>query len=174
MIGTRTGPAESETMTARTYASVNVMSEIVEHVSDDDPLWVPLHGGVSFRPLMFDCSKGAWSNVLKVKPGGSLACHYHTSPVHAFVLDGAWRYLEHDWVAETGSFIYEPPGELHTLVADETRGMKTFFVTTGSLVYTDSAGRQNGFEDVFTRLALFRDHLAAQGLDQTIADQLIR
>ncbi len=35
---------------------------------------------VQFRPLMFDCSNGAWSNVLKVTPGGSLACHYHTAP----------------------------------------------------------------------------------------------
>lgn len=161
-------------MTIPAYRSVNLMSEIVEHVAEDDPLWVPLHGGVSFRPLMFDCSKGAWSNVLKVKPGGSLACHYHTAPVHAFVLEGSWRYLEHDWVAETGTFIYEPPGELHTLVADAARGMKTFFVTTGSLVYTDQAGNQTGFEDVFTRLSMFRDHLAASGLDQTIADQLVR
>lgn len=161
-------------MTVTPFHSVNLMSEIVEHVAADDPLWVPLSGGVSFRPVMFDCSKGAWSNVLKVTPGGSLACHYHTAPVHAFVLDGSWRYLEHDWVAEAGTYIYEPPGELHTLVADAARGMRTFFVTTGSLVYTDADGMQTGFEDVFTRLALFRDHLAAHGLDQTIADQLIR
>lgn len=161
-------------MSVKPFHSVNVMSEIVEHVAEDDPLWVTLAGGVSFRPVMFDCSKGAWSNVMRIAPGGSLACHYHTAPVHAFVLEGSWRYLEHDWVARAGTFIYEPPGELHTLVADETNGMRTFFVTTGSLIYTDSAGRQIGFEDVFTRLALFRDHLARQGLDQTIADQLIR
>jgi hypothetical protein len=156
------------------FSSVNEMSEIVQNVSADDPLWVPITDQVQFRPLMFDCSNGAWSNVLKVSPGGSLACHYHTAPVHAFVLEGAWRYLEHDWVAETGSFIYEPPGEMHTLYADETRGMSTFFVTRGSLVYSDAAGKQIGFEDVFTRLARFREHLSALGLDQTIADQLIR
>ncbi len=79
------------------------------------------------------------------------------------MLEGAWRYLEHDWVAETGSFIYEPPGEVHTLHADEKRGMSTFFVTRGSLVYTDARGKQIGFEDVFTRLARFREHLAAAG-----------
>lgn len=156
------------------FRSVNEMNDIVQHVSPDDPLWVPISTEVHFRPLMFDCSNGAWSNVLRVSAGGTLACHYHTAPVHAFVLDGAWRYLEHDWIAETGSFIYEPPGEVHTLVADEKRGMRTFFVTRGSLVYTDSDGRQIGYEDVFTRLALFRDHLSAKGLDQTIADHLIR
>jgi 2,4'-dihydroxyacetophenone dioxygenase len=77
-------------------------------------------------------------------------------------------------LAETGSFIYEPPGEVHTLVADEKRGMTTFFVTRGSLIYTDKAGKQIGYEDVFTRLARFREHLAESGLDQTVADHLIR
>jgi 2,4'-dihydroxyacetophenone dioxygenase len=156
------------------FDSVNIMTEIVQHVSEDDPLWVPLTKEVQLRPLMFDCSNGAWSNLLRVTPGGSLACHYHTAPVHAFVVAGAWRYLEHDWLAETGSFIYEPPGEVHTLVADEKRGMTTFFVTRGSLIYTDKAGKQIGYEDVFTRLARFREHLAESGLDQTVADHLIR
>ena len=32
---------------------------------------------------------------------------------------GHWRYLEHDWVAKPGTFIYEPAGEAHTLVITE-------------------------------------------------------
>ena len=44
------------------FDSVNVMSEIVQHVSEDDPLWVQLTDQVRLRPLMFDCTNGAWSN----------------------------------------------------------------------------------------------------------------
>ena len=28
-----------------------------------------------------------------------------------YVIKGSWRYLEHDWVAEEGGFVYEPPGK---------------------------------------------------------------
>ncbi len=109
-----------------------------------------------------------------MRPGGSLATHYHVGTVHAYVLEGSWRYLEHDWVAPAGTFIFEPPGEIHTLVADPALGMTTFFVNRGSLIYTDQAGHQIGFDDVFTRLALFRRHLAARGLDPAIAKAMIR
>jgi hypothetical protein len=29
---------------------------------------------------------------------------------------GHWRYLEHDWTAKPGTFIYEPAGELDALI----------------------------------------------------------
>ena len=58
--------------------------------------------------------------------------------MHAFTLKGSWRYLEHDWVAGEGTFVYEPPGEIHTLEADPKTGMTTFFVTRGALIYTDA------------------------------------
>ena len=35
------------------------------------------------------------------------------------MIKGRWHYLEHDWVAEEGTFVYEPPGEIHTLMVDE-------------------------------------------------------
>jgi hypothetical protein len=55
---------------------------------------------------------------------------------------GAWRYLEHDWVAREGSFVYEPPGEIHTLVVDEAVGaaeMITFFNIHGAMIYVDDS-----------------------------------
>ncbi len=39
--------------------------------------------------------------------------------MHGFVLKGHWHYLEHDWVAEEGGYVYEPPGETHTLVVPD-------------------------------------------------------
>jgi quercetin dioxygenase-like cupin family protein len=40
--------------------------------------------------------------------------------VHAFTLRGEWHYLEHDWIAKTGDYVFEPPGETHTLVVPTT------------------------------------------------------
>lgn len=156
------------------FSAMNVMSEIVDDTEGDSRLWIQLTEDVRQRPLLFDCTNGAWSNLLSIRPGGQLACHYHTGPVHAFTLKGSWRYLEHDWVSPQGTFVYEPPGEIHTLQADPKTGMTTFFVTRGALIYTDKSGHQIGYEDVFTRLARFRRHLAENGLDPAIADRMIR
>ena len=43
---------------------------------------------------------------------GLLNRHRHTGPVHGFVVKGTWKYLEHDWVATEGSYVFEPPGAL--------------------------------------------------------------
>lgn len=157
------------------FKSVNRIDEIVQHANDaNEREWVPLADGVALRPFMFDVTNGAWSSLLRIAPGKRLACHYHTQTVHGFTIKGSWRYLEHDWLASAGTFIFEPPGELHTLFADPKLGMTTFFVTRGSLIYTDGGGRQIGYEDVFTRLALCRARYATAGFDPGIIDAMIR
>ena len=68
------------------------------------------------------------------------------------MIKGRWKYLEHDWTAEEGSFVYEPPGEIHTLtVPDDCAEMITFFNISGAMIYLDAEGRQIGYEDVFTQ-----------------------
>ena len=92
-------------------------------------------------------------------------------------IKGAWRYLEHDWVATEGSFVYEPPGEIHTLVVDEQVGtteMITFFNIHGAMVYVDDAGNTTGYEDVFTKITMCRQHYEAVGLGGGYVDQFIR
>lgn len=157
------------------FHSVNVVTEVVTDSAPDDPCWVPLGPGVAFRPLMFDVTQGGWSTLLRVAPGCKLARHYHTAPVHGYTIRGSWRYPEHDWVAKPGTYIFEPPGEAHTLVVDDGgEEMETFFVTRGSLIYTDEAGNQTGYEDVFTRLKQARAHFESTGLDQSIIDGMLR
>jgi hypothetical protein len=64
-----------------------------------------------------------------------------------------WRYLEHDWVATEGSYVYEAPGETHTLVVDEhVEEMITLFQVNGAMIYVDPDGRVQGYEDVFTKI----------------------
>jgi quercetin dioxygenase-like cupin family protein len=111
---------------------------------DDERVWVPQAPGVWFRPLLLNTVTGSWCNLLRVRKAGVLSRHIHPSWVTGYVIRGAWRYLEHDWVATEGSFVYEPPGEIHTLVVDEQVGateMITFFNIHGAMVYVDEAGR---------------------------------
>ena len=144
-------------------------------VPTDDRIWVPQAENVWFRPLCLNRSAGYWMNLLKVRKSGVLSRHRHPGPVHAFVIKGSWRYLEHDWVATEGSYAFEPPGETHTLVVDEgVEEMITFFQVNGCMYYVDPWGRNTGYEDVFTKIDLCRDHYEKVGLGRDYVDQFIR
>ena len=92
---------------------------IASAIPDDERVWVPQGENVWFRPLCLCASRGYWMNLLRVRKSGVLSRHRHPQPVHGYVIKGRWRYLEHDWVAEEGGYVYEAPGETHTLVVDE-------------------------------------------------------
>ena len=142
---------------------------------DDELLWVPQNDSVSFRPLCFCTSGGYYVNLLRVKGSGMLSRHRHPGPVHGHVLKGKWRYLEHDWVAEAGSYVFEPPGEIHTLVVPEgVEEMITLFHVTGALLYCDPDGNVVGAEDVFSKLELAKKHYAAIGLGEDYVRQFVR
>ena len=101
--------------------------------------------------------------------------HRHPGPVHGYVIKGSWRYLEHDWVAEEGGFVYEPPGEVHTLTVDEgVEEMITMFNVNGAMIYVDEKGDTVGYEDVFTKIEMCRKHYEAVGLGAGYVDQFIR
>jgi 2,4'-dihydroxyacetophenone dioxygenase len=143
--------------------------------TDDERMWIPLGENVHSRPLCFNVSQGYWTHVMRVRRSGFINRHRHASPVHAVVLKGRWRYIEHDWTAEAGSYVYEPPGETHTLVVPEGVGeMQTFFHTSGVLLYVDAAGSVERYEDVFTRLELARRHFERVGLGANYVQRFVR
>lgn len=157
-------------------AAPGMLREIVEMaIPDDERVWVPQAPNVSFRPLMLNTTSGGWWNLLRVTKTGVLSRHRHPSMVCGFVLKGRWRYLEHDWIAEEGGFVYEPPGEVHTLVIDPPcTEMITFFNVNGAMVYVDEQGNTIGYEDVHTKIDMCRKHYAAVGLGADYVDRFIR
>jgi hypothetical protein len=141
----------------------------------DERLWVPLDDGVWSRPLHFDVTQGQYTHLMRVTRQGIVARHRHTGPVLAHVLKGRWHYLEHDWVAEEGSFAFEPPGETHTLVVPEgCTEMATLFNVTGALIYVAPDGTALGYDDVFTRLEKTRAHFESVGLEPDCLASLVR
>lgn len=165
---------------------------------NDERLWIPQTDCISFRPLCFSISNGYYVNILRVRGlCGILSKHKHTGPVHGYVMKGYWKYIEHNWIAKPGSYIYEPPGEIHTLIVlphqdhyDETTSgsssnsntnhddtnneMMTLFHVTGSLLYCDNDDKVIGYDDVFTKLELTKKHYQKIGLSEDYIQQLIR
>jgi len=141
----------------------------------DERIWVAQAPNVWFRPLCLSATQGYWVNLLKVKRAGVLSRHRHTNPVHGYVLKGRWHYLEHDWVAEQGGYVYEPPGETHTLVVpDDVEEMITLFQVNGIMLYVDPDGNALAYEDVFSKIALCRAHYEACGLGGDYVERFIR
>jgi len=145
---------------------------------NDDRLWVPYADGVWIQPCHFNVTSGGMSVILKGLPGAVLGTHYHVGTVRGYTMQGHWRYLEHDWIAKPGTFIYEPAGEAHTLVIleDSPEPAIILFMVEGGLVYLDKPvdGGFAAYEDGFTALELCRKHYREAGLDVNQLDLLVR
>jgi 2,4'-dihydroxyacetophenone dioxygenase len=110
--------------------------------------WVPQADGIWFKPLRVCLERGTWTNLLRVTKQGTVSLHRHLDAVEAWVIKGEWRYLERDWVARPGTYVFEPPGDVHTLVNAGEEEMVTLFSIHGPIEYVGPNG-----ETVFTETA---------------------
>lgn len=143
--------------------------------TEDERLYVPFTETVSSRPLWISPSQNRWCDILMSKKAGLVNRHYHPHQVFAYTISGKWGYLEHDWTATAGDFVYETPGEGHTLVAYEHQDpMKVFFIVEGPLIWLDEQGESNGYFDVHQYIALCREHYEKIGIGAAFVDTLFR
>ena len=141
----------------------------------DERLWAPISEGIWSRPIHLNVTGGFYVHLLRVRRSGLLQRHRHSGQVHAYVIRGKWLYLEHDWVARAGCYVFEPPGETHTLVVpDDCTDMVTLFTVHGALMYVDPQGNSTGYDDVFTRIEKYRAHFEAVGLGADYVREFMR
>ena len=148
---------------------------IADAATEDERFYAPLSETVGTRPLWISPSQNRWCDVLMCRGAGLVSRHYHPQQVFAYTISGKWGYLEHDWVATAGDWIYEAPGEAHTLVAYECdEPMLVTFNVTGPLIWLDENGDPNGTFDVFDYIKLCRDHYEKAGIGADYIDRLFR
>jgi len=102
--------------------------------------WVPFGDKAAIRHLAFDTRHNTFGNILWIKKSGVVGTHKHRGTVVMVCLEGSARYLEYDWVAHPGDFIYETPGLVHTLVSDHPEGVKLFGWLQGPIEFYDENG----------------------------------
>ncbi len=135
-------------------------------IASDDIPWVPQEPGRWFKPLHFFTSSGTWINLVRMDPGRQIRRHVHAGgSVHAYVLAGSWRYLEHDWVAKPGSYVYEPAGGCHTLEVLREEEMITLFIVNGVIQYLDDEGNVVQQDDLHSRRSQYLDHCRSLGVE---------
>ncbi len=137
-------------------------------VLDEIP-WVPYAEGIFVKPVRLNRKTGLWANITKVEGGMQINRHYHVNGVTGFVLEGSWYYEEKDWVARKGSFVWEPPGDIHTLISNE-EGTTTLFQLEGALLYVDDDDNVVGFDDVLNHTHKYHEFCRAEGIEPVDLD----
>jgi len=126
--------------------------------------WVPFGENAALRHLHFNVRRNTFSNVLWIKKAGVIGTHKHRGTVVMFCLEGSARYLEYDWVARPGDFIYETPGLIHTLVSDDPNGVKLFGWLEGPIEFYDDNGKFIETLDVWWYINHYETHCREHGI----------
>ncbi|WP_156919982.1 2,4'-dihydroxyacetophenone dioxygenase family protein [Comamonas composti] len=150
-------------------------SYVPDAATHDMRMYAPFTETVASRPLWISPQRNMWCDILLATSAGLVNRHYHPHEVFAYTISGQWSYLEHDWVATRGDFVYESPGEGHTLVAHEhEEAMRVLFIVKGPLIWLDRNGHADGYFDVHDYIAMCRTHYEAVGLGAAYVDGLFR
>ena len=143
--------------------------------TDDLRYFVPFNETVFSRPLWISPQQNKWADILMCTGAGLVNRHYHPHEVFAYTISGKWGYLEHEWTATAGDFVYETPGEGHTLVAYEHKDpMRVFFIVKGPLIWLDENGGSAGHFDVHDYIAMAKAHYDKVGLGADAIEALLR
>ncbi len=116
---------------------------IARHVGVDEVPWVPnpAFPGAELRLLQADTRQGIYVMAGRLSGDLEVGTHRHTGAVHMFTLSGAWKYHEHGFVNRAGSYLYEPPGSVHTFyVLPNDELTETLSVVYGETEYLDADG----------------------------------
>jgi len=141
--------------------------QLAEKVINIEELpWIPFDGGsCHFKPLRFDLSTGIWVYLFKIERNMTLTKHRHTGgTVVGYNIQGRWRYHGRSWIAKPGTFIFEPPGDIHTLITEDDEVI-TLFILGGALQYFDEHNELIGQDDIYTVLKKYKDYCLDHGLE---------
>ena len=141
-------------------------------VHDADLPWANAGAGVAIKVYRVGAHDNTYQMMTRIDPGVQLPRHKHFGEVHTYTVAGSWGYREYDWLATTGTYIYEAPGTTHTYyVPEDSNGPAINFVTLGAgmLMLPDdgdapSFDNEAAFQDGKTTLALYKACLEGMGL----------
>ena len=101
--------------------------------------------------------------VPNMNPDGSVLGNLRTN--------AAGANLNREWLAPS---LQRSPEVKCVRDAMSATGCDAFFDIHGAMIYVDEAGRQTGYEDVFSKIALCRAHYEACGLGSAFVDSFVR
>jgi 2,4'-dihydroxyacetophenone dioxygenase len=155
-------------------ATLGPQSTVPTTVVDPEEFpWAMWMEGLHVKLLQVSEETATYTLLVRFAAGVQLPIHRHMGAVHAYTLQGRWRYLEYDWEATAGMVVYEPPGSTHTLRAEGIDGGETvvLFTMQGGLVVFGPEGEYWAYEDAQTSKERYLMALEHQG--ETLPEGLL-
>jgi len=149
----------------RSMSAVFSMLPVAAHCSERDLPFVEIMPGVQVQVVHADIKDALWVTRMRARPGVTLQRHKHTGEVFAFTIAGSWKYLEYPEVNTAGSYLYEPPGSVHTLhvPSNNTEVTDVWFAIRGANLYLDADGNVEGIADATVALERYLAACRAAG-----------
>ena len=145
-------------------------SEIQTGYVQGDPVpWIPFRpmtDRVLLRYYRIDPRRGEIVVSVRFPPDGGLAPLYHTGPVIAYTIRGAWRYREQDWVARAGDTVCDAAGSVRTAESVGDEEAVIFLVVTGEFLFFDEDGGLVWQESWKTSVERYAEYCAEHRLSQ--------
>jgi quercetin dioxygenase-like cupin family protein len=134
--------------------------------------FIPYSEHVTIKLLRIDRASGQLSLILKGPPGAQIGRHKHYGSVTLYTISGAWRYLEHDWIARAGDFIFETASSSHTFVTEGDEQVEVFAIVEGALEFQDDDGNPIAIEDWQSMHERYLAYCEEQGIEPTDVTEL--
>lgn len=150
---------------------MNALSGAIETecVHGDSLPWVPftpLSEKLLLKYFRIDPQRGEIVVSARFPPDQGFAPLYHTGPVIAHTLRGAWRFREHDWVSRAGDTVYEAAGSVRTVESVGDQEAFVFLVVVGEFLFFDEGGNLIWQESWKTSQERYADYCAEHRLSQ--------
>lgn len=129
--------------------------------------WIPFtpySEEVFLKIIKVDPIQGEWIALLKAPPHAELPMHHHGGTVKVWTLSGRWRYLEHDWVATPGSFVFETAGSRHTPVSVGEEEVVTLNMVQGDWNLLSPEGAVLAIENWRSMMERYLNYCKAKGI----------
>ena len=127
--------------------------------------FTPYSDDVKIKLLRADPVSGQLCVILTAPGGTGLGVHKHYGSVILYTIKGAWRYLEHDWIARAGDFVYETAGSSHTFQVEPGEETEAFIIVEGALEFRDDEGNTLAIEDWQSMYQRYVDYCEREGID---------
>lgn len=123
--------------------------------------FLPYTDRAFIKLIKIDPIRGEWITLLKMPADMQLPKHHHSGTVHVYTISGQWKYLEHDWVATTGSFVFETAATAHTPVGVGEDEIITLNIVQGDWTLVDDNGQVLAIENWKTVMQRYLDFCTA-------------
>ncbi|RIX70689.1 2,4'-dihydroxyacetophenone dioxygenase family protein [Acidovorax cavernicola] len=138
-----------------------------ECINDDETPWMPYtpyDENTLVKYFKIDPVRGESIVMLKSPPRGKKPKHHHTGTVIVYTIQGAWKYIEHDWTARAGSVVYETAGTVHTPIGVSDEATITLSIVTGELLYLDDDNKIIAQSNWKTNMERYLNHCKKHGI----------